>query len=265
MIFTTRNLKAQVAAANQESERLRQHYESETQRVYNEAQAAVAEAQKQIDQQFAELKQESERIRQHYETEIRKSQDAADALVAKTIKDFEPLRKFEKFRDAEAEVQRQLDDALKEAASLRAEAQTLMEQAKTAAADERAQAVQKAKALRDQADALLNQATRDAGRIMAEAEKRAEKIGGDAYRALREKEMLEQAAEAMRNVIEGYGDRYLVPTHSLLDNLAADFGYAAAGESLKSARDFLGAWFYRVRRQLAIMSKQTGEKPQSNS
>jgi hypothetical protein len=193
--------------------------------------------QKQIDEQFAEVKQDSERIRQHYETEARKSQDAADALVAKTMKDFEPLRRFEKFRDAEVEAQRQLDDALKAAASLREEAQSLMEQTKIAAADERAQAVQRAKALRDQADALLNQATRDAGRIMAEAEKRAERIGGDGYRALREKEMLEQAVEAMRNVVEGYGDRYLIPTHSLLDDLAAEFGYAAAGESLKSSRD----------------------------
>lgn len=223
-MFNNKKLEGQVAAANQESERLRQHYESETQRVYREAQTAVIEAQKLIDQQFAEVKQESERIRQHYETETRKSQEAADALVAKTIKDFEPLRKFEKFRDAEAEAQRQLADALKEAASLRAEAQSLMEQAKIAATGERAQAVQKAKALRDQADALLNQATRDAGRIIAEAEKRAEQIGGDAYRALREKETLEQAAEAMRNIIEGYGDRYLIPSHSLLDDLSVEFG-----------------------------------------
>ena len=202
-----------------------------------ESQAAVVEAQKLIDQQFSEMQQESERVRQHYETESHKIQEAADALVAKTIKDFEPLRKYEKLRDAEAEAQHQLADALKEATSLRAEAQSLLEQAKTAASTERSQAVQRAKALRDQADALLNQATRDAGRIMAEAEKRAEQIGGDAYRALREKEMLEQAAEAMRNIIEGYGDRYLIPTHSLLDELATDFGYAAAGASLKSALD----------------------------
>jgi hypothetical protein len=236
-MFNNKKLEGRVAAANQESERLRQYYESETQRVYSEAQSSVAEAQKQIDQQFAEMKQESDRIRQHYETEARKSQDAADALVAKTIRDFEPLRKFEKFRDAETEAQRQIGDALADATSLRAEAQSLLEQAKHAAADERAQAGQKAKALRDQADALLNQATRDAGRIMTEAEKRAEQIGGDAYRALREKEQLEQAAEAMRNIIEGYGDRYLIPTHSLLDDLSVEFGYAAAGASLKSALD----------------------------
>jgi hypothetical protein len=235
VMFFNKKLEGQVAAANEESERLRQYFESETQRVYREAQASVAEAQKQIDQQFAEMKRESERIRQHYETEAWKSQDAADALVAKTIKDFEPLRKFEKFRDAEAETQRQLSDALTYATSLRAEAERLMGQTKSAAADERAQAAQKAKALRDQADALLNQATRDAGRIMAEAEKRAERIGGDAYRALREKELLEHAAEAMRNIIEGYGDRYLIPTHSLLDDLSVEFGYAAAGASLKSA------------------------------
>lgn len=42
---------------------------------------------------------------------------------------------------------------------------------------------------------------------------------------------------AIRNVVDGYGDRYVIPTRSLLDDLAADFGHAAAGESLKSARD----------------------------
>ena len=201
-----------------------------------ESQAAVVEAQKLIDQQFAEMQQESQRVRQHYETESRKNQEAAAALVAKTINDFEPLRKFEKYRDAEAEVQHQLADALKEATSLRAEAQSLMEQAKNAAADERFAAEEKVKDIHEQADARLDQAIRDAGRIMADAEKRAEQIGGDAYRALREKDMLAQAAEAIRNKIEGYGDRYLVPAHNVFDDLADKFGYDAAGQALKSAR-----------------------------
>jgi hypothetical protein len=34
----------------------------------------------------------------------------------------------------------------------------------------------------------------------------------------------------------GYGDRYVIPTYSLLDELAVEFGYDAAGSSLKSAR-----------------------------
>lgn len=237
VLWQNRKLELAAAAANREAERQRQHYEAETERVYSEAQAAVAEAQKLIDQQIDGLKQESERVRQHYEAEARKAQEAANALVSRKRAEVESLRKYERLRDAEAETQRQLSEAIKEATTLRAQAEALMAQAREAAAQERSQAVQKAKALREQADALLNQATRDAGRIMAEAEKRAEQIGGDAYRALREKELLEQAAEAMRNVVEGYGDRYLIPTHSLLDDLAAEFGYAAAGESLKSARD----------------------------
>ena len=41
----------------------------------------------------------------------------------------------------------------------------------------------------------------------------------------------------MKNVIEGYGDRYLKPTYSLLDDLAEDFGYTEAGQQLKLARE----------------------------
>jgi hypothetical protein len=237
VLITNKKLEQKLAAEKQETERLRHYYESETSRIYNEAQSAVAEAQRLVDQQSAELKEEGERVRQHYEAEARKSQEAAEALVAKTIKDFEPLRKYAHLRDAEGEAQRQLADALKEAAGLRAEAQALLEQSRTAAANERSQAVQKAKDIHEQADVRLNQAIRDAGRIIAAAEQRAQQIGGDAYTALRDKQMLEQAAEAMRNVIEGYGDRYLVPTHSLLDDLAAEYGYDAAGQSLASARE----------------------------
>jgi len=225
-----REAQASITAAQQEAQ-------ASITAVQQESQASVVEAQKLIDNQFANMQQESERVRQHYETEARKIQEAADALLVKTIKDFEPLRKYEKLRDAEDEVQRQLVDALQEAASLRTEAQTLMEKARNAAANERSVAVQKAKDIYEQADARLNQALQDAGRIVAKAEKRAEEIGGDAYTALRDKEMLEQAATAMRNVIEGYGDRYLVPTHSLLDDLAAEYGYDAAGQALASARN----------------------------
>ena len=202
-----------------------------------ESQASLAEAQKLIDQQFAEMQQEAERVRLHYETESRKIQESADAFVAKTLKDFEPLRKYEKFRDAEAEAQRQLSEGLKAATSLRTDAQIWLEQARNFAANERSLAIQRAKEMREEADALLTQATRDAGRILAEAEKRAEQIAGDAYVALRDKQTLEQALPALWNTTEGYGDRYVIPTHSLLDDLAVDFGYTQAGQALRSARE----------------------------
>lgn len=247
VLIKNKTLENQVTAADREAERLRQHYEAEvlrTQqleteklRIQNEAEAGLSQAQTQIQQQYAEMKQEAERVRQHYEAEARKVLDAANALVAKTIKDFEPLRKYEGLRDAEAEARRVLAEALQEADALRAEAHTLLDKARTASADERAQAIQKVREIRQQADAQLNQAIRDAGRIVADADKRAEQIAGDAYTALRDKQLLERAAEAMRNVVEGYGDRYIIPTRSVLDDLAADFGYTAAGEALKSARE----------------------------
>jgi hypothetical protein len=70
-----------------------------------------------------------------------------------------------------------------------------------------------------------------------EAHKNAERIAGNAYIALREKDALEQAIHAIRSVIDGYGDRYVVPTRSLLDELASDFGHLDAGVKLKSARE----------------------------
>jgi len=239
-VFATVNnkrLEKRAAAADAEAERLRQYYESETIRIQNETQSALANAQALLDQQLEEVKQESERVRQHYQSEAHKSQVAAEALVAKTLKELEPLRKYESLREPEAEVQRLLADALAEAEGLRQDAQALLEKARTAAADDRAKALQKAKELRQQAEAVLTQATRDAGRIVSDAEKRAEQIGGDAYAALRDKQTLEQAVQALWNVTEGYGDRYVIPTRSMLDEFAADFGHTEAGEALRTARD----------------------------
>ena len=102
---------------------------------------------------------------------------------------------------------------------------------------QRRQSQQRAREIRSQAEAVLTQATADAGRLVSEAEKRAEQIGGDAYASLRDKQTLEQAVGALWNVVEGYGDRYIIPTRSLLDDLAKDFGHTQAGEALKAARE----------------------------
>jgi hypothetical protein len=225
------------AEAEQQVGNMRAHYESETQRVYAQAQAALAESQKLVNQESEELKRESARVRQHYLDEARKIQSASSAMVKRILKEVEPLRRYQGLGNAEAEVKRQLAQALEEATALRAESKALLDSTRAASRDERTQASQRAKEIHEQADARLDQAIRDAGRILAEAEKRAQDIGGEAYTALRDHQMLEQAAHAMRNIVDGYGDRYLVPTHSLLDDLAAEYGYEAAGRSLASARE----------------------------
>jgi Skp family chaperone for outer membrane proteins len=110
-IFATVNnkrLEKRADAADAEAERLRQYYESETLRIQNETQSALANAQALLDQQLDEAKQESECLRQHYQSEAHKSQVAAEALVAKTLKELEPLRKYVSLREPEAEAQRLL-------------------------------------------------------------------------------------------------------------------------------------------------------------
>lgn len=46
----------------------------------------------------------------------------------------------------------------------------------------------------------------------------------------------EATAKAMKNIIDGYGDEYIVPNHSLLDELADEFSHKDAGEKLKATR-----------------------------
>ncbi|MCL4851752.1 MAG: DUF4041 domain-containing protein [Bryobacteraceae bacterium] len=244
LFFRNRRLTAEVSqhlasitAAQQETAQIRQQCSSEVIRLRAETEQSISEAQKLIDQQVANLRADSERVRQHYEAEARKIVEASQAQLTKALSDVDALRKYTPLRDAEIEVRQTLEAALAEANALRVQAQTLINQARTAAETERLKATERARAIYDQADARLKQATRDAGRIIAEAEQHAKQIAGEAHDALRDRQLLERAAEAMRNVVEGYGDRYIIPTHGLIDDLAAEFGYTSAGESLKSARE----------------------------
>ena len=96
----------------------------------------------------------------------------------------------------------------------------------------------KIKAQKEETQALLNSSTTHASKIIAAANKRAEQIAGSAYEALKNAKLYEQAAKAMKHLVDGYGNEYIVPTSSLLDELADDFSYAQAGRELKRAREF---------------------------
>ena len=94
--------------------------------------------------------------------------------------------------------------------------------------------MQKAK---DEAERLKSDATRQAALMLEQAEEKAKNIAGDAYEIAQKAQHYESVAKAMKNVIEGYGDEYLKPTFSLLDDLAEEFGYDEAGQRLKDARE----------------------------
>ena len=235
--FLKQRSDAAAASARQQASAAQQESEREVGLARQETQAAVAYAQQTLEQKLAELATESERVREHYEIEALKVHEAATQQLEAALAEFAPLRGYASLQDAESEVRKTLAEAIAEAAALRREAQMLVDQTKEAASQDRAVSQQRAKDLRAQAEAILVQANRDAGRIIEAAERRAEQTAGDSYVALRDKRVLEAAIPALWNEVNGYGDRYVIPTRSLLDDLAAYFGHTEAGEELRAARE----------------------------
>lgn len=130
-----------------------------------------------------------------------------------------------------------ITDAEEKAKSIIAAAQAELDAAQKAAVETKNAASVNAQRQVEAASLKLQEARREAGRIIAAADKRAEEIAGDAFKALQKADSLESTAKAMKNLIEGYGDQYIVPTYSLLDELAEEFGFAEAGAELKKARE----------------------------
>jgi hypothetical protein len=210
---------------------------AEIDRLGAEAATATANALSTIERKTAELDVEAQRVREHYESESRKIIEEIHSDLTKARNELEPLRALGSLQQSDAEVRATLSGALVEASALQSQAQTLLAQSRQAVADELKRGQRRSKELYDQAEALLAHATRDAGRIVADAETRAQQIGGDAYTALRDKQTLERAIPSLWNATEGYGDRYVVPTQSVLDDLAEGFSHTDAGVALRVARD----------------------------
>ena len=220
------DLAKQVEKGRNEVQALRDEYNREAGRISAD-----------YEQRIAALENEAERVRQHYQTEAQQAQEEAHAAIVKAQQDLAALSQYASLADTEQEVGKRLQAAISEAETLEAEAQAILQQAKDDAERERQEGHIRAKDIYTQAEALLVQAQRDATRIHRQAEENAQQLAGEAYQALSQKRELEHTVQSIKNIIEGYGDRYIVPTHSLLDELAADFGHLAAGESLRIARE----------------------------
>lgn len=102
---------------------------------------------------------------------------------------------------------------------------------------ERTRLLQVAQSRVDQAENRLAKAIADADKIVATANERAQEIAGDAMEAMGKAKQYADAAKAMKNIIDGYGDAYIIPTYHLLDDLAEEFGFTEAGQKLKEARE----------------------------
>lgn len=131
-----------------------------------------------------------------------------------------------------------------EAEAKAAEAKRKFEAEKATAEREMARAQREAKAelesaqrdAKSAADRYLKQAWQRAEDAIQKARAQVEEADRKALNAKADLEIFKQAAVAVKNRVEGYGQEYLVPTHSLLDDLAEAFGFADAGKKLKEVR-----------------------------
>ena len=210
---------------------------------------------KRVNESCAHVKTQYRGLASKYNEDAKRWNENATALKAENQR----LSKWKNVADAEAKASQMLRDAREvlekaqidadnlstkaqqEASELLADAEQKAG-AQLATADETANAVTsdaktKAKALTKEAQAILDSATTQAGRIVDAANKKAEEIGGSAYEAMRNASLFERTAKAMKNIIDGYGDQYIIPQQSLLDDLAEDFSHTKAGQELKRARE----------------------------
>ena len=130
-----------------------------------------------------------------------------------------------------------VQNAQAEADKLLKEAEEILTKAKTESEIVRKEARVAASEMKSRAENILNQATESEAIILKEARIKAEEIAGEAYNLKNEAKDLEKTIVALKNSVKGYGDDYIIPSYTLLDQLAEDFGFTEAGEELKRARE----------------------------
>ena len=230
-------LRKKLAEAEGAAVAVRQDYERKSIEMVEANKVALAAAEQSLADEAEAGRKENERIRQHYQAEAQRVFEDTNQALVEARQQLDAFKTLQSFAKDEVEARAILAAALHEAEDLRVQALAVLSRAEAQSSVEHDAAIQKAKIIRTQAEVLLSRATVDSARIVADAHQKAEEIAGDAYAALRNRDQLDEAVKAIRNVIEGYGDRYIVPTRSLIDDLAADFGHTEAGQQLALARE----------------------------
>lgn len=180
-------------------------------------------------------------------TKLQKALNETISNLNKAIKEkdetISELSKYQDIVDVKGKCDELLTTARNEADLLKKRYETLLTFAQIEAEKVKAESLSAKKSMDEQIkirkveyDSILSTALEQSKQIISDANIKAEEIAGDAYKSLNEYKDLEQKAKAMKNVISGYGNQYIIPAHGILDKLADDFGYTEAGIELKKAR-----------------------------
>lgn len=146
------------------------------------------------------------------------------------------LSKYETIVDAEATAQSIISTASTQANEILHSADMAKQEANQNLLNAKHQSEIILSSANTQAKSIVEQANQESGTIVSFAKEQAQQIAGDALAAKEKAKQYEATVVAMRNTIQGYGDEWLKPTYSLLDELADEFGYTEAGQNLKEAR-----------------------------
>ena len=138
------------------------------------------------------------------------------------LKKYEPIKNIEeKLNRVSIEIEQLINSSNNEAINIKKEARV------------------KANEIKIKAETILNNAHKLASKIEADANIKAKNIAGEAWVAKENAEQYQETVKAMKNIIKGYGDEYLIPNHSLLDNLAEEYNHKAAGQDLLQIRNLI--------------------------
>ena len=86
------------------------------------------------------------------------------------------------------------------------------------------------------ANSEIQKANATAKKIIEDAHAKAQEIAHDAFSARDNAKLYQQTVTAMKNIILGYGSDYLIPSRSLLDDLAEAYGFSQASKDYKAVR-----------------------------
>ncbi|MCY0978453.1 DUF4041 domain-containing protein [Chryseobacterium wangxinyae] len=159
------------------------------------------------------------------------------------------LSQYENIINVKVECEYLLKKAQKDYEKLREQGNQVLMEAQENAKESRKNIKELTEKKHREIELLYENAVRESNRIIESAENKAEAIGGDAYKSLREANEIADRIQAMKNVIKGYGNEYLIPNYTLLDQLAEDFSHKDAGENLKKLR---------VNNKMMIVNRQAG-------
>lgn len=211
---------------------------------YREKIALLISGKNTLSEELGETQKKlAQAIRDHAELEGKATplwqyQELHDAVLdaEKKIKTADAIAR-EKLDDAQKQAARAVNEAHDQAALTISNANSEAIAITQDARDARLKAKERLDNANSKADELISNANDNAMKIIADAEIRAMEIAGSAYEAKEFAETYQAVARSMKNKIEGYGDEWIVPNRSVLDELAENYEFTDAGKELQKARE----------------------------